>query len=78
MTCKNPKPERVCLCPADGHSVRRLLGADFINGWLTRSRTQAINKLACDASVTDEQLWQHLFALEQEASRALAMWESYQ
>lgn len=79
MNCTNPKlheDDRLCFCPEEGsgYSVRQVLAQKFTNWWVTKGWALYANKLASDGSMTEGDLWDLLWQIEDAANDAYGMW----
>ncbi len=74
---KNRHPEDgLCFCPEPdrGYGARQVLAQPYINGWVNEYWHKRAHELAARPETTEEELWQLLFKIEDEANHGYAMW----
>lgn len=79
--CRRPrlrKDDELCFCPPAGmgYGPRQVLAQKFINGWVGKQWMDRANSRAADESVTEAELWELLWEIEDHANDAYAMWRN--
>lgn len=77
--CKRPSKhadDRLCFCPEEGkgYGVRQVLAQKFINGWVNETWLRSANEKAANDNVSEQELWELLFKIEDAANDAYGMW----
>lgn len=72
--------DRLCFCPepGTGRSVRQVLAATFINGWVGEHWMRRAAAAAADPLATDNALFALLWEIEYAANDAYSLWRDSQ